>query len=539
MTEQIEDIKHSLDLILKSWTHSDKLIPLYQDLLNHKSYLEAFFISETYLQGNQKTGTTSINHIEKLLSKILEYQSQNLKAKRLKYKLKVAIARLRYVVDNIKYSFELSADDYASLDENHPRFQAVKNVTKVVEIGSKDEILRQLKIFHKRYDAVKAVIYNFLKYKQSRSRNLMTGIMLVYFAFCRSEAKRYARLYESSLNYESAETLWNMPNTTLVKKLTLSKLQSITVNQMIFIPKTSPFVLENASTDVTLEGDSGFYMKPDNDKGLVAVRILSRSSIPALPITKGEKFQNQIKKIVIHAHGGGYISMSSFSHQTYTRIWANNLDAVIFSLDYRLSPKHPFPSALDDIWQCYNWIIKFSSEHLGISPSEIVLVGDSAGGNLITSLTLKLLESGSQLPDGLLMIYPSLGKNSEYFSMSSFIALHDKILPFPLFPVMHKCFLANGNYGRDYLVSPVLAPVELLSNFPFSIMMVTESDPLCFNAFRFADKLLRANASVSINLFPHVPHGALNFGNKDAVPIFSNFIDNAQDNLKILLKLDN
>lgn len=539
MTERSESIKSSLSLILKNWTHTDKLIPLHQDLVKQKSYLETFFISETYLQGNQKTGTPSMNHIENLLNKIIEYQRQNFNAKKLKFKLKIVIARLRYVVDNIKYAFKLSGDDYASLDEDHPRLQAIKNATKVVEIGSKDEILRQLKHFYKKYDVLKAVIYNFSKYKQSCSRNLMIGFMFVYFTFCRTEAKRYAKLFDSTLGYEGAEILWNMPNTSLVRRLISLKLPHITVSQMIFIPRTSPFVLENVSIDATLEGNSDFYMKPDSDKNFVAVRVLSRSPIPALSSPKGEKFQNQVKKIIIHAHGGGFIAMSSFAHQPYTRIWANNLDAIIFSIDYRLSPKHPFPSALDDIWQCYNWIIKFSSEHLGISPSEIVLVGDSAGGNLITSFTLKLIESGSKLPDGLLMIYPSLGKHPEYFSMSSFIALHEKILPFPLSSVIQKSYLANSDYGKNYLASPVLAPIELLSNFPPSILMITERDPLNFNAFRFADKLLRAKAPVYINFYPHVPHGVLNFGNKDAVPIFSNFIENAQDNLKNLLKLDN
>jgi len=55
---------------------------------------------------------------------------------------------------------------------------------------------------------------------------------------------------------------------------------------------------------------------------------------------------------VIHIHGGGWVAMSSFSHQTYTRKWANRLgeDAIIFSIDYRLVPEHPYPNALEDVW---------------------------------------------------------------------------------------------------------------------------------------------------------------------------------------------
>ena len=42
--------------------------------------------------------------------------------------------------------------------------------------------------------------------------------------------------------------------------------------------------------------------------------------------------------------------MSSSSHQIYTRVWANNLNVPIFSIDYKLAPEFPFPHAINDIW---------------------------------------------------------------------------------------------------------------------------------------------------------------------------------------------
>lgn len=54
--------------------------------------------------------------------------------------------------------------------------------------------------------------------------------------------------------------------------------------------------------------------------------------------------------VMLHIHGGGFVAMSSASHQNYTRAWANVLDIPIFSVDYRLSPQSAFPDALNDCW---------------------------------------------------------------------------------------------------------------------------------------------------------------------------------------------
>ena len=87
--------------------------------------------------------------------------------------------------------------------------------------------------------------------------------------------------------------------------------------------------------------------------------------------------------LVIHIHGGGFVAFDSMNHQNYLNKWANEISGPIFSFDYRLAPEHPFPQALDDCWQMYNWLVDNAEEYFGIRPKKIVMVGDSAGGNLI------------------------------------------------------------------------------------------------------------------------------------------------------------
>ena len=93
-------------------------------------------------------------------------------------------------------------------------------------------------------------------------------------------------------------------------------------------------------------------------------------------------------EVVLHVHGGGFIAMSSKSHQIYSRVLAKDTNLPIFSIDYRLSPDHKYPDALEDCWNVYSWLVKYSKINLNINTSKIILMGDSAGGNLVASLTI-------------------------------------------------------------------------------------------------------------------------------------------------------
>ena len=98
--------------------------------------------------------------------------------------------------------------------------------------------------------------------------------------------------------------------------------------------------------------------------------------------------------------------MSSASHQSYTRKWANKTGCPVFSVDYRLAPEHAFPAALNDCWQAYHWIVNYAEEELGIKTDKFFVAGDSAGGNLTIGVTILAIEKGFRIPDGILPAYP-------------------------------------------------------------------------------------------------------------------------------------
>ena len=97
--------------------------------------------------------------------------------------------------------------------------------------------------------------------------------------------------------------------------------------------------------------------------------------------------------VIFYIHGGAFISCSAETHRPITASLAKMTDFRVFSVNYRLAPKHRFPAALDDCVDAYKWLLA-----QGIPANKIAVTGDSAGGNLVLTLLLKLRESGIPIP---------------------------------------------------------------------------------------------------------------------------------------------
>ncbi|MDQ6787714.1 MAG: alpha/beta hydrolase [Acidobacteriota bacterium] len=99
------------------------------------------------------------------------------------------------------------------------------------------------------------------------------------------------------------------------------------------------------------------------------------------------------QSVILYIHGGGFVSCSAETHRPITVALARMTRFRVFSSDYRLAPEHRFPSALDDVFAGYRWLLEQN-----IPASKISLAGDSAGGGLVLGLLLRLRDAGLPLP---------------------------------------------------------------------------------------------------------------------------------------------
>ncbi|KAK2752166.1 hypothetical protein FQN55_008056 [Onygenales sp. PD_40] len=169
------------------------------------------------------------------------------------------------------------------------------------------------------------------------------------------------------------------------------------------------------------------------DYGPVEIRIpRPRESSYAEPCNAWLYFNGPLStlkdqtNVILDIPGGGFVAMSPRTSDDKLLAWAGRTGVPILSLDYKKAPEHPYPYALNECYDVYHTIVSSRGRCLGLSGKarpNIVITGDSAGGNLAAGLTLMILQSGSTNsrkwqgedslppPAGLLLIYPSLDMN--------------------------------------------------------------------------------------------------------------------------------
>ncbi|CAI9580407.1 unnamed protein product [Staurois parvus] len=147
--------------------------------------------------------------------------------------------------------------------------------------------------------------------------------------------------------------------------------------------------------------------------------------------------------LIIHFHGGGFVAQTSKSHEPYLKIWAQELEAPILSVDYSLAPEAPFPRALEECFYAYCWALKHC-QLLGSTGERICLAGDSAGGNLCITVALRAASVGVRLPDGIMVAYPATLLQATA-SPSRLLTLMDPLLPLS---VLSKCLSAYAGTER-------------------------------------------------------------------------------------------
>ena len=172
------------------------------------------------------------------------------------------------------------------------------------------------------------------------------------------------------------------------------------------------------------------------------------------------------------------------------RTWAINLKVPIVSVDYGKAPEHPYPNGLHDCFEGYLWTLYIFRQIFDVEPRRVILVGDSAGGNLVAALTNLLIEMKLQKPDGIVLVYPALNLNYNDYTPSLLTALNDMILPHTFLKICLSAYIQGDQHPeKDYLLSPIQTPGWILDQYPPTEIYVGSKDPFHDDCCRLTEKI--------------------------------------------------
>lgn len=207
--------------------------------------------------------------------------------------------------------------------------------------------------------------------------------------------------------------------------------------------------------------------------------------------------REHIKKyVILHCHGGGYSTGSSLYARTLTSKMAESASMDVYCFDYRLAPENPYPAAVEDAVKVWNYLML-----LGYGAKDVILTGDSAGGNLALVLCLKLKAAGRMLPRGLVLMSPWTDLTSSGESFESKAEL-DPVLDPGYIDRMVTAYAA-GRDLKDPFVSPLFGDFQ---GFPPTYIQVGENEILLSDSLRLHQAFSDAAVPVKMDVYPGMWH---------------------------------
>ena len=140
---------------------------------------------------------------------------------------------------------------------------------------------------------------------------------------------------------------------------------------------------------------------------------IQESAVAGVPVELLTKPQNPADRIILYIHGGGFVVGSVKTRRAFTGYVVDRLGYNVLAVEYRLAPEHPFPSAPEDCFAVYRELIgKYD-------PKKIVLLGESAGGNLVLATLLQIKTAGLSQPSAAIWIAPCVQFDEAFPSYQS------------------------------------------------------------------------------------------------------------------------
>lgn len=220
-----------------------------------------------------------------------------------------------------------------------------------------------------------------------------------------------------------------------------------------------------------------------------------------LPDCRMECVRRKDKKsshVILQLHGGAYVSGYSDTYRkSAVKLHDVSCGADIYTLDYRLAPKHPYPAALEDAVAAYQWLLNH-----GYVGEDIMILGDSAGGGLALALGLFLRDKGIRMPRAIITLsaWADLAAEGESYLRNAAL---DPLLGEGTEPLNALAYAGNANMLKHPYVSPAYGDFD---DYTTLMMHVGTHEVLESDTITVAKKASEAGNDVTLYMYRGMFH---------------------------------
>lgn len=245
-------------------------------------------------------------------------------------------------------------------------------------------------------------------------------------------------------------------------------------------------------------------------------------------IRRYQKTKGEVSAPLMFFHGGCWVFCSIDTHDSICRYMCEQTGFTVFSVDYRLAPESKYPTGIQDAFDASLWV-HHNREHLQLTPDDLLVFGDSAGGNI--SLAVSALANKNPVLNvrGQMLFYP-ITDASKMDTESYELYREGYLLTKEMMGYGANHYVENSEELSDPLISPLLA--KDLSIFPKTLIQTAEWDVLRDEAEALAQVMNEAGVDVECVRYNGLIHAYQGMAGKmpaakvavdDAVAFFNRF----------------
>ncbi len=210
--------------------------------------------------------------------------------------------------------------------------------------------------------------------------------------------------------------------------------------------------------------------------------------------------------VIVYFHGGGWVIADNNVYGPSMQAMCEQTGAIVVGVHYRQGPEHKFPTAHNDAFAAYQWVLK-NADSLGGDVKRVAVMGESAGGNLACNVSIMARDKGIQMPVHQVLVYPVAGDDTAANSMRRF----DQAKPLnrPMLKWMLGHYLGDVRKASDPRIALVKAKLQGL---PPTTIIAAEIDPLFDDGVALQKALQNFNVPVEYKKYDGVTHEFFGMG---------------------------